>query len=147
MNDSRISKKKFLLFVFSNLKTIYGRTYIQKLIFVMHKRLKINELKYDAYFYGPYSQELNNLTLELVNEGLVSEEIKKLKNNAECYTYTLTENGKLFLEKNDNEMLPEEKESIKSICAEFSNFTPTQLLKYVYKMWPESAANSIFFDN
>lgn len=144
MNDDKIAKKKLLLFVFSNLKTVYGRTYIQKLLFVIQQRLKLNDLKYDAYFYGPYSQELNALILELVSAGMLKEEIKKLKNNSECYTYTLTDDGKNFMQ--NNNLLIENADTIKSICFEFSNFTPTQLLKYVYREWPDSAVNSIFFD-
>lgn len=141
-----IKEEDLILIVCDNLNTIYGKTFLQKIIYVIKNELDLESFSYDAYFYGPYSKELSMDLTELIKRGVINEKIKILKNGAECYVYSLTKEGKEYAEKNIKKIDEALKKKIDTICFRFSNFTPTQLLKYVYEKYPKSAENSIFFD-
>lgn len=147
MKDKKvINTKDIVLSIFNNFNEIYGRTYIQKLLYIIEKESKLFKLDYNAYFYGPYSKELNEDMIELVQEELLKEDVKSLKNGVECYVYSLTKKGQKFFEEVSNKNIsPELKNKIEEICNRFRSFTPTQLLKYVYQVYPKSAEKSIFF--
>ena len=147
-NKISIGRKDIILMVLNNFKKVYGKTYLQKLLFIIKNELKLKEFDYDAYFYGPYSKDLNDDVSELIEEGLINEEIQVLKNDNECYIYSLTNQGKDYFEQKISTSVDTAiKDQIDKICSRFSNFTPTQLLKYVYQIYPKSAENSVFFDN
>ncbi len=148
MRDKKnIDMQELIFLIFHNISKIHGRTYLQKLIFIIQNELKISKFNYDAYFYGPYSKELNDEMAELVKSGLLKETIQTMKDGTEYYSYSLTPQGeKYYMEQIEKNIDAKLKEKIEEICNRFRSFTPTQLLKFVYQLYPKSASKSVFFD-
>ncbi|ASN04024.1 YwgA family protein [Virgibacillus necropolis] len=86
-----------LMHFFDVAKEVTGRKKLQKMIFILQKCKVPFEEKYQFHFYGPYSEELTLRTEELCNLGFI-DEVKEDKSNYYQYNYTITENGKEFLE-------------------------------------------------
>ncbi len=140
------TKKQIILSIFHQLQEIYGRTYIQKLVFLLNKEVFKQELfSYLNYKFGPYSIEVNSELTNLVKEGLVDEleEMSKHSNNL-VYKYKLTEMGLNEAKKSYNNLDRKTKDLINDYIKKFADFTPTEILRYVYKKYPEVTVNSQF---
>ncbi|MGG4208149.1 YwgA family protein [Bacillus safensis] len=92
-----------LMKVFSESGEIVGRKKLQKMIYIAKKlNLPFYE-KYDFHFYGPYSEELTLRIEELCNLGFL-DEMKEKKGGYYQYRYSLTDNGKEFLDQCEVDM-------------------------------------------
>jgi len=132
-----------LLAILDTLGMVYGRTYLQKLLFIIRKELQIG-FDYEEYHYGPFSRELNNCINALVKGGLIEESVMQTKAN-DCYVYRLTDSGKEAARKTPNKNSDNfKKKEILEICERFRGFKPTDLLRYVYQKYPDWATKSKF---
>lgn len=140
------NKKEIIQGIFFKFKEIYGRTYIQKLIFLLNKELySDSRFKYTYYKFGPYSSEVNLEISNLIKENIISEkeQISSHSNNI-GYKYSLTDPGKKECEKSFNNLNKKTQNCITEYVEKFSNYRPTEILKYVYEKYPEVTINSEF---
>ncbi|MFT8321731.1 MAG: YwgA family protein [Bacillus sp. (in: firmicutes)] len=82
---------------------IIGRKKLQKMIYIAKKLDFPFQEKYQFHFFGPYSEELTLRVEELCNMGFLNE-VKEKKGGYFQYRYTLTDDGKEFLELNEVDM-------------------------------------------
>ena len=139
-----INKKEALLVVFYEMGNVFGRTFLQKLMFLINKEI-VETFKYQAYLYGPFSSELNDTLNEFVSAGLIEEKLLPGKSNHDYYQYSLTESGKnetakIFFSKENIK----KKQKIGEMCKKFIDFNATELLRYVYQKYPDMARESKF---
>ncbi|MFC3039647.1 YwgA family protein [Virgibacillus xinjiangensis] len=92
-----------LMQFFTEADELTGRKKLQKMIYIMQKCNMPFEEKYEFHFYGPYSEELTLRVEELCNLGFVSE-VKEDKGNYSQYRYTVTKDGRSFLQQFSSEM-------------------------------------------
>lgn len=86
-----------LVYFFDIAENVKGRKKLQKLIYILQKcRVPFKE-KFQFHFYGPYSEELTLRVEELCNLHLIQES-KEDKGNYSRYNYSITEEGKSFLD-------------------------------------------------
>lgn len=85
-----------LMQFFSLAENVTGRKKLQKMIYILQKCNIPFEEKYNFHFYGPYSEELTLRIEELCNLGFLNE-VKEDKSNYYQYNYSITDNGKDFL--------------------------------------------------
>jgi len=85
-----------LMKVFSCAGEIVGRKKLQKMIYIAKKLHFPFYEKYNFHFFGPYSEELTLRVEELENNGFLSE-VKEKKGGYVQYRYTLSEEGREFL--------------------------------------------------
>ncbi|MFD2750846.1 YwgA family protein [Virgibacillus siamensis] len=85
-----------LMQFFSVAQDISGRKKLQKMIYILQQCHVPFEEKYQFHFYGPYSEELSLRVEELCNLGFIAEE-KEERSNYFQYNYTITDDGKAFL--------------------------------------------------
>ncbi len=132
-------QKEILLFTFDYMNEVYGRTFIQKLFYVFQRQLKLELFDYFEYKFGPFSKELNQAVSELVDSGYVEE-----KRIGDYYLYLITEKGKQEAKKGTS-LSDKEKKDITGICSYAKNrgWKSGDLLRYVYKKYPEATVNSV----
>lgn len=139
-------KEQIILSTLYLLGKVHGRTFLQKFMYLLNVEI-FNEklLDYNFYKYGPFSNELNDTITELEFTNNIKEEAVQTKNLYTAYNYELTNEGYEKAKQIFNEKLTvEEKDKLIRYTIDYRNFTPTQLLKYVYNKYPEVAENSIF---
>lgn len=125
---------------------IWGRTYLQKFLFLLNKeKFKDKLFKFSPYRYGPFSSELSNLMVDLESMGIIEEKSEKTKGLETAYRYMLTKKGKDIAGKifEDNLTAKERKELIE-YSNKFKRHSATELLKYVYKEYPDETIRSEF---
>jgi len=135
---------KTALIVLKEFGKIYGKTFLQKFFFLLqHEQIPDLKFNYIKYLYGPYSEDLNNLTKEFIKLNLMNESIGLTRSANFLHVYSLTKDGELEAEK--IKILIDEKLLIKieSFCSKFKELTPSQILKYVYEKYPEWTENSV----
>ena len=123
---------------------IYGRTYFQKLFFLIENELFKN-LKFDfiKYHYGPFSRELNNLINNMVAEGIIEEHINVTKGMNIGHSYELTPDAEHILKKILINYDGNRIQKLKKFCEVYKHYTPSELLKLVYLKYPEWTKNSL----
>ena len=97
----RIDQKVLLIMKYlSNEKNeIEGKILLQKCIYFVNELLKL-DIKFEPYYYGPYSSEVTFAIEEMKNTGIINEEIEKyiadswlMKYEPRLFKYNLTEFG------------------------------------------------------
>lgn len=76
---------------------IAGRKKLQKMIYIAKKISFPFQEKYEFHYYGPYSEELTLKIEELCDLGYLNE-VKEKKGGYQLYCYSLSEEGKEFLQ-------------------------------------------------
>ncbi|WP_085994004.1 YwgA family protein [Oceanobacillus senegalensis] len=109
-----------LMQFFSIAKDVTGRKKLQKMIYILQKCNVPFEEKYNFHFYGPYSEELTLRVEELCNLGFLNE-VREDKSNYYQYNYTITDDGKDFLQQFAMDM-PEYQEKVEKLKAKSSRF-------------------------
>ncbi len=111
---------------------------IQKLFFLLDKRLKLNCFNFKAYHYGPYDKDLTDtLTSLAVFSGKI--EIKDINGIAH---YQISNN---YIPDTSNFLDSEKRDFIKSMVSFVKSLSFKQLCMAIYKEFPEMAENSVFF--
>ena len=139
-------KKEVILSVFFLLNAVNGRTFLQKFFYLLNREIFAERLfNYKPYKYGPFSQDINIEISELEKDDLIEENRVLIKGKGIAYSYALTSKGRDTAKKifNDN-LSPDERTSLIDYTNQFREFSPTQLLKYVYEKYPEVTENSVF---
>src|SRR5690554_4150744 len=98
------------------------------MIYISKKcNLPFNE-RYQFHFYRPYSEELTLQVEELVNLGFLKEE-KEQKSSYFQYLYTLTDEGKNFLQHFNIEMpdMQEKIEKMNNVSSRFLELVSTMM--------------------
>lgn len=132
-------QRDIILFAFKDLDEVHGRTFIQKLFFIITQQVtKLSGLfEYYPYNYGPFSNELNQSVNELIEEDFIEE-----RRVGSYFTYKITEKGRK--EANNQKSLGiKEQQDIAQICTHVKHFTPRKILEYVYRKYPETTVNSL----
>lgn len=115
---------------------IDGRTRLQKLFFLLDKKLNL-DLKYEKSFYGPFSKRLSDLIELVVRDGVIKEDIGSSVYGKK-YSYEITSKGKKFLDESKSTISKEEQEIKKEIenLDSFSKLNLDELIRYIYKSFP-----------
>lgn len=108
--------------VFSCCNSFDSRKKVQKIIYILKEMgYPFNE-KFDFHFYGPYSQELA-LEIETLSYMGILKETKEENQGWNQYSYQITDNGKKWAEKcQDNEL-----NNIEDIVRTLNNKTAREL--------------------
>ena len=131
-------QKEAILVVFDCLEEIHGRTFIQKLFYVLKKQVgEMDIFSYEPYKYGPFSRELNRAINGLLEEELIIERKRR-----DYFSYEITKKGRQVVKK-QNSINPKTKSTVEQVCKTVKRYTPSQLLEYVYNKYPDSAVNSL----
>lgn len=83
-----------LISLFKTVSKITGRKRLQKTVYLLQQAGVPYVEKFSYHHYGPYSSELQARINMLVDHGLLSETY-----DSKAYTYKITEEGSLFIEK------------------------------------------------
>ena len=124
----RIDQKVLLImnYLKNEKNEIEGKTLLQKCIYFVNEILE-NDIKFEPYYYGPYSSEVTFAIEEMKNVGIINEEVEKYpfdhwlnQFEPKLFKYKLTDFGVNFvnfLEKNykdETEKIKEEVNKIKN---------------------------------
>lgn len=133
-----MNKTKFILTILSLLKNYtFSTLQIQKLFFLLEKRLGTSLFEFKPYSYGPYSFELQNYIDTMVEDNQI-----RIKNIDRINHYKINENDILEIES----FFDEPKRQFVIKLANFvKNLTFKELSMSIYKEFPEMAVNSVFF--
>jgi uncharacterized protein YwgA len=117
------------------LNKIYGRTYLQKIFFLIENELFTDlDFNYIKYNYGPFSKDLHLSVNELIKKGLV-EERTIYSGEHETHLFELTKKGKIYADQISQQNKNKYKK-IDKFCDKFRNHSPSELLRYVYSNYP-----------
>ena len=91
------------LLVARNLKEVRGKTRFQKVLYIVQKRARQNNIplsafSYEPYLYGPFSSGLARTLDELVSKGLLKQSFEQTNMGYTVVIYGLTQAGTRFLE-------------------------------------------------
>ena len=135
-----------LLSILYLLDRVWGRTYLQKLLFLLNTEVYKGRLfEFEEYKYGPFSIDINNAVTKLNEERLIDERAVGTKGSEVAYTYTLTKKGRRVA--NDifeRRLSASERRKLITYTNRFRRYSPTELLLYVYQEYPEYTKYSIF---
>jgi uncharacterized protein YwgA len=122
---------------------VVGRKKLQKMIYIAKKVTFPFHERFQFHFYGPYSEELTLRVEELCNMGFL-EEIKEKKGGYFQYRYTLTEEGKEFLNLNEVDM-PFLEECLKDMNGQNARFLElVSTILYFDNLPKEEVTNKVF---
>lgn len=132
-----------LAFLYAGPGSIDGATRFQKLVFLAQKEASLEDdlFLYESDRYGPFSVELAKTLNSLENRGLVKKVVEKNRSGDELHRYIITDRGRLVM----NKILTEDKypdissimEPVKQIKKEYDRLSLDELLRYVYRNYPE----------
>ncbi|QCS43603.1 type II toxin-antitoxin system antitoxin SocA domain-containing protein [Natrinema versiforme] len=132
---------------------IEGRTRLQKLVFLMQKRLEeagedplqSDDYEFVPYDYGPFSKELYDDLDETIARGMVEDREEDLGEDKVKYDYEIQDQGKQWvgdqLSKEEAQRILELAEEIKD---EYGDVYLSDLIDEVYSRYPKYAENSIY---
>lgn len=144
-----------------------GITRLEKLMFLLSKETELSDLmgedmEFTAHNFGPFSSKIYQMIDVLAAAGLVEDSSKAAKSNEESWessqligdgqdrystrNFKLTERGSRYYSALTSE-LPEDAENVVSRFKEkFGALPLRQLIRYVYKKYPEYTENSLIKD-
>lgn len=131
-------------------ESVEGRTRLQKLMFLIQKRMEEQGDSLDwgypfrAYDYGPFAKELYDDLDRLRRRGFIEEREQRLDDDVIQYDYVLTPKGREFVREELEERRPDGlAETAETVKDEFNDVPLQQLIDYVYTEYPEYAENSV----
>lgn len=123
MDVIQIVKKSraMLLLALNSRDIVYGRTRIQKMIYLANE-IGLNVVPdYSFYQYGPYSKLITTELEELKEQGYVEETKEQTSNQQTIYRYKLTDKGKEALKALEKEFTHHELKVLKELFNNISN--------------------------
>lgn len=128
-------------------RPVEGVTKMQKLVFMAQRELEelgVTPYKFNPHDYGPFSKGLYDDLDELVKNGYVKQTDEKTAGGNDRQCYKLTDKGERYIEKTlllggNAELRSDELEQLKQ---EYNEMPLLQLLKRVYRQYPDMATNS-----
>lgn len=138
MLDTLSNKKDFVVNVLSLMPNeMFSPVQIQKLFFLLEKKLALSCFNFKPYHYGPYDKELTE-ELELLNDqGKI-----QVKNIDGVLHYQIDKN---YIADVSIFLTLEKKEFIKDIANFIKNLSFKELCMSIYQEYPEMAEKSVFF--
>lgn len=128
-------KELLLLYFLSRFRgNISGRKRIQKIFYLLLK--KHNQpipFQYKLHYYGPFSRDLHETLMTLVDAGLVNQEIVDLGDRP-LYQYRLTHQGEIFLNIYSKDLSHKIRSSIDGIVEETRYRTTDLIVNEVYEL-------------
>jgi len=150
---------------------VRGITRLDKLLYLIMKETNLGkameeEFKFEAYDYGPYSNEIYDAVETLKDAGLIAVQTGQFLDYREVSDaerierevtldedriplterkleiYGLSDFGMKAGKKLFERLTPEEREGVKRIKEKFNLMSLRELIEYVYKNYPESAIRS-----
>jgi len=123
-----------LFFVFGE---IFGRTKIQKLLFLLEQRTENLNFQYERRHYGPFSDLMNETVDQCVQKKLVEETKVMTRHATWGYHYKITDSGRKEAEEAFSELDPKIKAMIQELHDEFKDASTTDIVRYVYSKYPK----------
>lgn len=132
---------------------IEGRTRLQKLVFLMQKRIEEDKddspisdcYNFIAYDYGPFSKDLYDDLDDAIEKNFVRSETEPISEDKEKYIYEIENSGKDWIE---NHLSEDETKPILQLADnvknEYGDVYLSNLINEVYSRYPEYAENSIY---
>lgn len=122
-----------------------GRTRLQKLVFLIQKKLKDPiYYEFEKAQWGPLSYQLYSCINRLISINMVKETTKSTPSGNTVVCYELTEEGKTFLDYLlKKKMVPISiRRTVKKVYIDYGSLSIVDLLKKVHKEYPEFVENS-----
>lgn len=132
---------------------IEGRTRLQKLVFLMQKRLEeagedplqTDDYEFIPYDYGPFSKELYDDIDKTMARGMVEGREEDLGEDKVKYDYEIQEDGEQWVR---DQLAKEEAQRVlrlaEEIKDEYGDVYLSDLIDEVYSRYPKYAENSIY---
>lgn len=132
---------------------IEGRTRLQKLVFLMQKRLEeagedplqTDDYEFIPYDYGPFSKELYDDIDKTIARGMVEGREEDLGEDKVKYDYEIQEDGEQWVR---DQLAKEEAQRVlrlaEEIKDEYGDVYLSDLIDEVYSRYPKYAENSIY---
>ena len=132
---------------------IEGRTRLQKLVFLMQKRLEeagedplqTDDYEFIPYDYGPFSKELYDDLDEIMARNMVEGREENLDEDKVKYDYKIQEDGEQWVR---DQLAKEEAQRVlrlaEEIKDEYGDVYLSDLIDEVYSRYPKYAENSIY---
>lgn len=143
----------FLLLLLRAAGEVWGKTKLVKLLFLLGKETKSGEMVPDffrhvAYDFGPFDDAIYRDIEALENAGLI--EVRQPARRASAdrgvdAVYRLTARGKKFadaLSRGAEQSNTAVVDEVKDIAQKYGRMTLRELLRYVYRTYPEYTVNS-----
>ena len=132
------TQKDIVLYVFKCMNEIHGKTFIQKLFYILKNQItEVASFEYFPYNYGPFSKELNQAVNDLIDEGLLAE-----RKAGDYFIYSITDKGSQESGKQKS-ISSTLQNKIKMVCEHVKGFKPREILEYVYKKYPGSLVQNL----
>ncbi|MBT3304412.1 DUF4065 domain-containing protein [Candidatus Woesearchaeota archaeon] len=137
---------ELIILVVGFIGCVYGRTFIQKLFFLIENELfKDMDLNYIKYHYGPYSTELRDAVEALKRKELIKD-VCIIMDGHVGHCYELTEKGKHKFTSLDTKT-SRVASKLNSFCDRYKEYKPSELLRLVYSKYPLWTVNSVLVNN
>jgi len=119
--------------------TFRGKTRFHKLVFLTQKEAVAKfDFEFEKAPLGPLSQKLNHLIERMKKLDLIKETIGQTRSGYDVISYSLTDNGKRFIEFGLNSTITNDDiSSIKEIHTKYGKLQYGDLLEYVHTKYPE----------
>lgn len=115
---------------------VAGRTRLQKLVFLAKREKKVPfSFDFPLYYYGPYSEELQDMVDVLVANGLVTEEMYATPSGSEGYKYSLTQQGLSTLEQVGNQLAKSDMTHLQATVDRYGSKPLREILDHVYSKY------------
>jgi len=138
-NIKSVDKSDYVLSILAlKPEVMFSPVQIQKLFFLLDKRLGLNIFEFKPYHYGPYSHELTSLLDAMSAFG---DEIEKKDINGIAHyqiNNTHLPNISIYENKKQHEFIMRMIEFVKKLSFK-------QLCMAIYNEFPDMAENSVFF--
>ena len=134
---------KLLLYTAKEENTEVTATKLQKIFFLLEKEKGIQlGLDFEPWFFGPYSEKLQDYVDKLIESGEVDVEEEEVRDPLSGEIIGYKRNYVL-----KSELKPEEEEKeIEMFFREWVRKSRTEILNYVYKKYPEYGKYSMIRD-
>lgn len=137
-------KEQLIVYVLHVLECIYGRTFFQKLFFLMEKELfQEQKFCFIKYYYGPFSRELNDAVNKLVEENIIEETKVITRGMHVGHCFQLPQSVSDNINKVTSGLSATETRKIRAFCEIYAHYSPSELLRHVYLKYPEWTENSV----
>ncbi|MEE9115356.1 MAG: hypothetical protein V3U09_00480 [Thermoplasmata archaeon] len=131
-------RQRWILLHLFKLGEIRGRTRFEKLLYLQKDELRFTEGNFYSFkweHYGPFSKNLLDDLEDLVDKGLITEEIMRIARKsdvANLYIYALTADGRELIPRILDELPSRTLEELESLRV-FNEMPLVKLLSYVYE--------------
>ncbi|MCH8905710.1 MAG: hypothetical protein IH840_01370 [Candidatus Heimdallarchaeota archaeon] len=138
-----------LLIYFRFQPKIIGRTRLQKLMFLYEREvLHQNLFDYTPYKYGPFSGSLTSAMDELIELGMIREQIRNYSNPnfGSSSRYEITDEGIAMANRMIENVAPKDREKVEEFIHRYGYKEMNHILEFVYSEYPEFTSESIIKD-